>query len=98
MPCSHLKVRFHINIEKHQEKSSVKVKYTFTTLSKKERKKQARKSAHEETCSAGLSTCSRAPTWYLCYPNLPKTWWNKRPEQSLGVVTVSSLLGTAGDR
>lgn len=40
MPCSHLKVRFHINIEKHQEKRSVKVKYTFTTLSKKERKKK----------------------------------------------------------
>lgn len=74
MPCSHLKVRFHINIEKHQEKRSVKVKYTFTTLSKKERKKkkQARKSAHEETCSAGLSVCPRAPTRYLCHPNLPK--------------------------
>lgn len=43
MPCSHLKVRFHINIEKHQEKSSVKVKYTFTTLSKKEKKKTSEK-------------------------------------------------------
>lgn len=38
MPCSHLKVRFHINIEKHQEKSRVKAKYTFTTLSKKKKK------------------------------------------------------------
>lgn len=43
MPCSHLKVRFHINIEKHQEKSSAKVKYTFTTLSKKEKKETSEK-------------------------------------------------------
>lgn len=74
MPCSHLKGRFHINIEKHQEKSRVKVKYTFTTLSKKERKKNKqekvpmRKPLQQGFPFDPVPRCTR----YLCHPNLPK--------------------------